>query len=206
DPARDFLELGFDSLAAVELRNRLNAATGLRLAPMVVFDNKTPATLARHLLAELTAASRATTGDGTRDGTGDGARQEPDTVAQLFRAAVLSDNVLGAFDLLRAVSDLRPAFEAAADFGTIPDGVRLADGPGQPCLIGISTPMATGGPHQHARLAAGFRGVRPMTTLTNPGFLPGERLPASVDAVVDVLAEGVVRAADGRPFVLVGYS
>ncbi|WP_238448171.1 alpha/beta fold hydrolase [Micromonospora sp. 4G55] len=66
--------------------------------------------------------------------------------------------------------------------------------------------MATGGPHQHARLAAAFRGRRPMVSLTNPGFVAGERLPDSVDAVVDVLAESVVRAAAGRPFVLIGYS
>ncbi|MGK5440320.1 type I polyketide synthase [Micromonospora sp. URMC 105] len=198
DPERDFLELGFDSLAAVELRNRLNAATGLRLAPMAVFDNKNPAALARHLRAELTPADG---GAPAPEPAG-----EPDTLAGLFRAAVLGNEVLKGFNLLRAVADLRPRFTSAADFGTVPPGVTMADGPQEPVLIGISTPMATGGPHQHARLAAAFRGRRPMISLTNPGFVAGERLPESVDAVVDVLAESVVRAAAGRPFVLIGYS
>ncbi|MET9831651.1 SDR family NAD(P)-dependent oxidoreductase [Streptomyces sp. NPDC006385] len=79
-PGTGFVELGLDSLTAVELRNRLNRVTGLRLPATLVFDHPAPGSLADHLADRIARTARsprrtspepeASAGSGTADPTG----------------------------------------------------------------------------------------------------------------------------------------
>ncbi|MFC3745023.1 SDR family NAD(P)-dependent oxidoreductase, partial [Paractinoplanes deccanensis] len=192
DPDGQFTELGFDSLAAIRLRNQLGAATGVRLTATAVFDHPTARALARHLHAAA-------------GGTAPPADRE-DTLGALFRDAVAAGRRDDGFALLSAVARLRPGFRSPAELTEIAAPVRLAEGPARPRLICVPSPMGLGGAHQYARLATAMRGLREVHALPIPGFRQSEALPESPGAVVEWLAAGLLQIAGDEPYALVGYS
>ncbi|WSP86682.1 SDR family NAD(P)-dependent oxidoreductase [Streptomyces sp. NBC_01235] len=209
-PDRHFAELGFDSLTAVELRNRLGSLTGFRLPPTLVFDLDTPYALAAELAERFAGAASAGPDDPSAARSGDEtarrtARPE-DTVGALFRTACEQGRIDDGFALLQAVAELRPVFESPSGLTGPSAGLRLAAGDDGPALICFSSYVALAGVHQYARFASAFRGRQDVWALPTPGFGRGEPLPATLDVVAATQAEWVLRCADGRPFVLTGSS
>ncbi|MFV2198922.1 type I polyketide synthase [Nocardiopsis sp. LOL_012] len=199
DADTPFLEMGFDSLTAVELRNRLAAATGLRLPAGLAFAHPTPRGLAAHLLAELVS------GPGPEPESAS-ARPAADGLVDLFTDACHRRRITDGLDLLWSASRMRPAFTGTADAGPPRAPVRLSREGEATRLICLPSILMVSGVQEFARFAGRIRGHRRVDVIAQPGFGDGEPLPASIGAVADVLAEAVASCAGEDPYVLVSRS
>ncbi|MGW0338119.1 type I polyketide synthase, partial [Streptomyces sp. NPDC003011] len=105
DPQRPFKELGFDSLTAVELRNRLTNTTALRLPATLIFDHPTPHTLTTHLLSQLLNAPTQSTTTTTHNT----AATTDDPIAIVATACRYPGGIRTAEDLWQLVAEGRDA-------------------------------------------------------------------------------------------------
>ncbi|PAZ14979.1 polyketide synthase, partial [Streptomyces sp. SA15] len=215
-----FVELGFDSLTSVELRNRLNERTGLRLPSTVVFDHPTPAELAAALSDQLrtagapaaTAAGAPTDGDRGQDTPAAGGSDRSDDpavvngVEALYRRAV----ALGRLDIghimLRNSVALRQSFSDPDELRSGPTPVRLGEGDRHPKIIGFPSQSVWASNQELVAMAAPLRGLRDVWSLMLPGFVTGQPVAADVDAAAEYAVRLIEDLVGDEPFALSGRS
>ena len=206
-PDQPFLELGLDSVGAVELSSRLRTLTGLAIPKAIVFDHRTPAALASYIHARADRQVRASgSSESTRADAEDDSRLLK-TIESLLDGGAYGQDMMDDFlRMLIHASGFRPRFDLSGEPYACPQPLKLSEGATRPTLICLPSVTPMSGPHEYVRLARALGGDREVIAIPVPGFLEGERLPASIEAVVEVFASALRDRDASEPFVLAGHS
>ncbi|MCS7475354.1 SDR family NAD(P)-dependent oxidoreductase [Umezawaea endophytica] len=200
DPAafpvdRGFDEVGFDSLTAVQLRNRVAYATGARLAATMVLDHPT--------LDALTAYVHSVLADSLPPPPVESGPAEL-RFASVYHRVVHSKGPAEAMTMRFLASYALPAFAAAdrAAHAVLPR--RVAGGGRGPALLYLDS-YVTFTPGSTPRLLEAFDGYSDVHVLDHPGMLGDPAVPDSVETLALVHAEAIRTLLGDAPFVLVGH-
>ncbi|MFE6617905.1 SDR family NAD(P)-dependent oxidoreductase [Streptomyces sp. NPDC057740] len=209
---KSLADLGFDSLTAVQIRNRLSVALGLRLSAAVVFEHRTAEDLARHLLGLLDDEPAAA------DDSEPTVTERPTySLSSLFRTVSASGQPVAAMHLLVTASWALPTFPAARGQEHALPPIRRSHGrpgPGAPTVVYFPayhpSLAADGGefPGFHRAVAKAPDAPESLEVLEfpHPGIGAGAAVPEDRAALARTQAESVLRHVGDGPFVVVGRS
>ncbi|MFE7395947.1 type I polyketide synthase [Streptomyces sp. NPDC057557] len=203
---RALSELGLDSLAAVQLRNRLSLLTGLELPLTLTFDLPTCEQLTEHLLAGLSEAPPHREAAAAGPARPAKARS-PQTLASLYRRVCATGDVVSAMHLLVTASLAVPGFGPEDTAAHALDPLHLAKGEaGRPplvCFPGFSPAL---GRPWYATLARHFEEDRDVLEMRHPGVTSGDAPPRDWRTLVDLHTATLRERLGGRRPVLLGWS
>ncbi|WDV49619.1 type I polyketide synthase [Streptomyces coeruleorubidus] len=221
---KSLADLGFDSLTAVQIRNRISMALKLRLSAAVVFEHRTAEGLARHLLGLLDcepAAAAVPESPGAPEAAGaaeapgaTGPERPAYTLSSLFRTVSAAGQPVAAMHLLVTASWALPTFTAAQGREHALPPIRRSpgrSGSGRPTVVyfpAYHPSLASDDgdfPRFHRALQDDLEALE-VLEFPHPGIGAGAAVPQDRAALARTQAESVLRHVGDGPFVVVGRS
>lgn len=200
DAGQAFADSGFNSLSAVELRNRLTAVTAVTLPATAIFDHPTPTELAQYLITQID-------GHGSPAAAAANPAERIDALTDLFLQACDAGRDADGWKMVALASNTRERMSSPVRNNVSKNVALLADGISDVVVICIPTLTVLSDQREYRDIANAMTGRHSVYSLTLPGFDSSDALPQNADMIVETVSNAIIDVVGGScRFVLSGYS
>lgn len=200
DAGQAFADSGFNSLSAVELRNRLTAVTAVTLPATAIFDHPTPTELAQYLITQID-------GHGSSAAAAANPAERIDALTDLFLQACDAGRDADGWKMVALASNTRDRMSSPVRNNVSKNVALLADGISDVVVICIPTLTVLSDQREYRDIANAMTGRHSVYSLTLPGFDSSDALPQNADMIVETVSNAIIDVVGGScRFVLSGYS
>lgn len=200
DAGQAFADSGFNSLSAVELRNRLTAVTAVTLPATAIFDHPTPTELAQYLITQID-------GHGSSAAAAANPAERIDALTDLFLQACDAGRDADGWKMVALASNTRERMSSPVRNNVSKNVALLADGISDVVVICIPTLTVLSDQREYRDIANAMTGRHSVYSLKLPGFDSSDALPQNADMIVETVSNAIIDVVGGScRFVLSGYS
>lgn len=200
DAGQAFADSGFNSLSAVELRNRLTAVTAVTLPATAIFDHPTPTELAQYLITQID-------GHGSSAAAAANPAERIDALTDLFLQACDAGRDADGWKMVALASNTRERMSSPVRNNVSKNVALLADGISDVVVICIPTLTVLSDQREYRDIANAMTGRHSVYSLTLPGFDSSDALLQNADMIVETVSNAIIDVVGGScRFVLSGYS
>lgn len=200
DAGQAFADSGFNSLSAVELRNRLTAVTAVTLPATAIFDHPTPTELAQYLITQID-------GHGSSAAAAANPAERIDALTDLFLQACDAGRDADGWKMVALASNTRERMSSPVRNNVSKNVALLADGISDVVVICIPTLTVLSDQREYRDIANAMTGRHSVYSLTLPGLDSSDALPQNADMIVETVSNAIIDVVGGScRFVLSGYS
>lgn len=200
DAGQAFADSGFNSLSAVELRNRLTAVTAVTLPATAIFDHPTPTELAQYLITQID-------GHGSSAAAAANPAERIDALTDVFLQACDAGRDADGWKMVALASNTRERMSSPVRNNVSKNVALLADGISDVVVICVPTLTVLSDQREYRDIANAMTGRHSVYSLTLPGFDSSDALPQNADMIVETVSNAIIDVVGGScRFVLSGYS